>query len=63
MLEGERRHTGEKKMTDFVYILHVDFETALTTMTKRISFLDRNEAEKFRLGGDKRGYKIGRAHV
>mgnify|MGYP003339735948 FL=1 len=45
-------------MTDFVYILHVDFETALTTMTKRISFLDRNEAEKFRLEGDKRGYKV-----
>ena len=45
-------------MTDFVYILHVDYDAAYTTHTKLISFTDRNEAERFRAEGNKRGYKV-----
>jgi hypothetical protein len=45
-------------MTDFVYILHVDFDAGPVTHTKRLSFTDRSEAEKFRLEGEKRGYKV-----
>ena len=45
-------------MTDFVYILEVEFKTALMTKTVRMSFVDRDEAEKFRNAGLGKSYKV-----
>jgi hypothetical protein len=45
-------------MTDFVYILQVDFDTPLMAQTARMTFTDRSEAEKFREDGERLGYKV-----
>ena len=45
-------------MTDFVYILEVDYLTALSSKRCRLMFSDRDEAEEFRKSGEYRGYKV-----
>lgn len=45
-------------MNDFVYILQVDFRTELMDQTARMTFTDRNEAERFREEGERLGYKV-----
>jgi hypothetical protein len=45
-------------MTDFVYIVDVDFDTPLWSQRCRMTFTDRDEAEKFRNDGERLGYKV-----
>lgn len=45
-------------MKDFVYVLQVDFNTDLMAQTARMTFTDREEAERFREEGERLGYKV-----